>query len=656
MNLELAGIQVSPAVIAPLDPNFFPASLFNKKYRELAERSGKTPLHMALERGDGSVSRYDTAVVPPSKGHREATQIYVERIVKFLLWQRGGWKLHVGGPEEIGSYIKAVYSAAGGRKFDVDFMATVYEHPFEVLVSTAEAVPGAAESSIPLGRHLDGCRVGFDLGASDRKASAVKDGEAVFSEEIVWDPKTAKDPEYHYQGVMDSIRRAAAHLPRLDAVGGSAAGVYINNRVRVGSLYRGVPEKDFAEKIAPLFLRIRDELGVPMEVVNDGEVTALAGSMSIGENPVLGIALGSSQAAGYVNNDGNITGWMNELAFAPVDYRPDGPVDEWSRDCCGAQYFSQQATNRVATSAGMKFPDGMGLPERLVGLQKRMEAGDELAGKIYETIGAYVGYGVAHYADFYQLKHVLILGRVTTGRGGDIILAKSLEVLRRDFPSWQARFRLPCPTKRTAGSASRLPPPACLPPKENSNEAERIHRGNMGSRWRERSRRAEARHPHEHCRPPGRRGDHGARRNPRRLRQPREMVHGGDRHQWGGESARWHLRQLRRPADAGNSPPGAEEGGVRGRIFRGSVLEPSQFGDQEFEGHRPKGRFEGSDCRGAAGSDLYPQSGGQTRYPHRGHAAHHRRHSRIACGSASQKSSTDAKSGAIWIGWSIPTK
>jgi predicted NBD/HSP70 family sugar kinase len=448
MNLNLAGIQISPAIVAPLDSNFFPAALFNKKYRKLAATLGQTPLHLALERGDSSISRYDTFVIPPAKGHLDATQIYVERIVKFLLWQRGGWKLSVGGPAEIGNRIRQDYSPEGPRKFDADFMEKVHEHSFEVVVTTAEAVPAAAESSIPLGRHLDGCRVGFDLGASDRKASAVKDGEAVFSEEIVWDPKTAKDPDYHYQGVMDSIRRAAAHLPRLDAVGGSAAGVYINNRVRVGSLYRGVSEKDFAEKIASLFLRIRDELGVPMEVVNDGEVTALAGSMSIGENPVLGIALGSSQAAGYVNSDGNITGWMNELAFAPVDYRPDGPIDEWSRDCVGAQYFSQQATNRVATSAGMKFSDDMGLPERLVVLQKKMEAGDELARKIYETIGAYVGYGVAHYADFYDLKHVLILGRVTTGRGGDIILDKSLEVLRLDFPELAGKISIALPDEK----------------------------------------------------------------------------------------------------------------------------------------------------------------------------------------------------------------
>lgn len=449
MELEVAGIRVTPAVVGPLDPQFLPAALFNREYRRLGTSTGTVPAHLALERADGSISRFDTSVIPPSVGRADATLLFIERIVKFLLWQRGGWKLYVGGPAEIGQYIKSVYSPTGARKFDFAFMGTVYERAFEVVVTTADAVPAARESSSPLGRHLDGCRVGFDLGASDRKASAVINGEAVFSEEIVWDPKNAADPEYHYQGVMDSIRRAATHLPRLDAVGGSAAGVYINNRARVASLYRAVPPQLFAEKIAPMFLRMQQELGVPMEVVNDGEVTALAGSMSLGENPVLGIALGSSQAAGYVNCEGNITGWLNELAFAPVDYRLNGPQDEWSGDCVGAQYFSQQATNRVATSAGMKFPENMGLPERLVELQKKMASGDPLAAQVYETIGAYVGYGVAHYADFYELKHVLILGRVTTGKGGDIILDKAQEVLRLEFPDLAGRISIALPDEKS---------------------------------------------------------------------------------------------------------------------------------------------------------------------------------------------------------------
>ena len=445
----IRSIAVKPSVIAPLDRSFLPAALFHREFRRAAEGEGSAVLRIAVERAENAVSTFSTCVFPENSPRFPENLFYIERIVKFLLWQRGGWRVTIGGPRAIGDHIRSTYSPNGARAFDYHFMSKVYERPFTVIVTSAESVPSEKEDSIPLGRHLEGNRVGFDLGASDRKASAVRDGEAVFSEEIAWDPRNARDPDYHYQGVIDSIRRAASKLPRLDAVGGSAAGVYIANRVRVGSLYRGVSEKDFDEKIAGLFLRIRSELGVPMEVINDREVTALAGSMSLGENPVLGLAMGSSQAAGYVNSRGNITGWLNELAFAPIDYRARAPVDEWSGDAgCGVHYFSQVAANRVATAAGIELEAGMGLPERLMVLQDRMRAGDPVVRQLYETLGTFLGYGVAHYAEFYDLKHVLILGRVTTGPGGDVILEKAREVIRVDFPEIEGKVFLALPDEK----------------------------------------------------------------------------------------------------------------------------------------------------------------------------------------------------------------
>ncbi len=440
-----------PAVDPPLDPGFRAASLVNRAFRAaVRDAGGGLPLNLGIERADGSVSTYSTQVFAPGSPRFQANLSYIERIVKFLLWQRGGWKVTIGGPAEIGRHIAAAYAPGGTRAFDAEFMGGVYEQTFTVAVTKPEGVPSENERSVPLGRHLNGCRVGFDLGASDRKASAVLDGEAIYSEEVPWDPRNQSDPDYHYQGVLDSIRRAAEKLPRLDAVGGSAAGVYINNRARVASLFRGVPKDDFDTRIAGMFVRIGQELGVPLEVVNDGEVTALAGSMSLGENPVLGIAMGSSEAAGCVNAHGNITGWLNELAFAPVDYRPNGPVDEWSGDAgCGVQYFSQVGAIRVAESAGMSFSPELGLPEKLVELQEKMKLGSDLARKVYETIGVYVGYAMAHYADFYDLRHVLILGRVTTGEGGDVVIEMAKEVLRADFPELAGRISMALPDEKS---------------------------------------------------------------------------------------------------------------------------------------------------------------------------------------------------------------
>ena len=224
----------------------------------------------------------------------------------------------------------------------------------------------------------------------------------VFSDEVPWNPAAQSDPQYHFDGIHDSLQRAAAQLPRVDAIGGSAAGVYVDNEVRVGSLYRAVPQDLFDSRIRRLFFELQAAWGgIPFEVVNDGEVTALAGSMALSDNAVLGIAMGSSLAAGFVTPQGNITTWLNELAFVPVDYREDAPVDEWSGDRgVGAQYFSQQAVGRLLAPAGIDLPADMPLPEKLEQVQKLMAAGDQRARKIYETIGVYFGYTIAHLRRF----------------------------------------------------------------------------------------------------------------------------------------------------------------------------------------------------------------------------------------------------------------
>ena len=68
--------------------------------------------------------------------------------------------------------------------------------------------------------------------------AALIDGRVVWSEETEWDPYHQPDPDYHWSGIMDSLRRAAEHLPRVDAIGGSAAGVYVDSQVKFSSLFR----------------------------------------------------------------------------------------------------------------------------------------------------------------------------------------------------------------------------------------------------------------------------------------------------------------------------------------------------------------------------------------------------------------------------------
>lgn len=438
---------VKPKIQLPLDDNFRPAALWNRTFLESVNNSGESiPLSIGIVKEDDYVLVYKTWVFSDEAGFDSSNYRYVERLVKTLLWIYGGYKIIIGGSKKIGKYIKNVYSLDGERAFDVKFMSGIYEKPFTVETMDVDKIPSVKEKSMALGGHLKGCRIGFDLGASDRKVSAVINGKAVFSEEVVWNPGQQTDPSYHYHEIMSMLHRAAAYMPSVQAIGGSSAGIYINNRVRAASIFRGIPADLFEKKVKNIFLDIQKEWKVPLEVINDGEVTALAGYMSLKKNAVLGIALGSSEAAGYINRKGNINIRLNELAFVPVDLNSEAYVDEWSGDCgCGVQYFSQVAAIRLAKRAGIVLNGEQTPAGRLKFIQGLMTKGDNRASKVFETIGCYLGYGIAYYSQFYEIETVLILGRVTSGEGGQIILQKAKQVLEEEFPGLASKITLNLP-------------------------------------------------------------------------------------------------------------------------------------------------------------------------------------------------------------------
>ena len=445
-------LKIAPKHKPVLDPDFVPAILWNRAYQELvAQNPGSLDIAVALVRPDGICFTHQARVLPDEEANDALNLKYLERLIKFLLWQKGGSRVIIGGSERLAKAVQAIYSPDGARAFDVDIVGQkMFLEPITVTSSTLEEMPKEQAPAVPLGRHLDGCRIGFDLGGSDRKCAAVLDGKVVFSEEIEWNPYFEKNPQYHLDGIRETLKHAAEHLPKVDAIGGSAAGVYVNNEVRVASLFRGIGEEDFEKHVRKIFLKLREEWdNIPFEVINDGEVTALAGAMSLNDNALLGISMGTSEAAGYCDREGHITAWLNELAFAPIDYRDDAPADEWSGDIgCGVQYFSQQGVARLAPLAGIEFPDDMPLAERLVGVQEKMAAGDEAARKIYESIGTYFGYAIAHYAEFYDIKNLLILGRVTSGPGGEIIIEGARTVLASEFPELADGIRLTTPNEK----------------------------------------------------------------------------------------------------------------------------------------------------------------------------------------------------------------
>ncbi len=433
----------TPRIRPILDPGFDPAFLARRAMAARVRRSGVAiPVALAVEQPDGSAWRRETAVLPVGHAGSAASYRHCERLLKFMLWARGGHRVHVDGPAALHEALVRHYADEPTGLFDARFEHEVYGRGFEVVRTPRADFPSAPEAKATAGGYRDGCRIGFDLGASDRKVAAVIDGRVVFSEEVAWDPSRHADPQWHVHEIMASIRAAAAHLPRVDAIGGSAAGVYVDNEVRAASLFRSVPRDLFETRVRGLFNEIRRAWNdVPFVVANDGDVTALAGSLQAGAGALLGIAMGSSEAAGYVTRDGHLTSWLNELAFAPVDCAPDAPVDEWSGDRgCGALYFSQQATGRLLDAAGLAADAPKTLPEKLVHLQSLMAADDPRAADVYRTVGTYLGYGILHYADFYDIEHVLLLGRVMTGRGGDLVIDGAKDVLRAEEPTTAERI------------------------------------------------------------------------------------------------------------------------------------------------------------------------------------------------------------------------
>ena len=438
------GVEVSLQHAPKLDPGYIPLYKFNQAFLKDAKQS----LGLAVERSCGEMAVCET-FIHGTPEMRDADHYYVNRLIKTILWMKGGFRIYVRGSEDIRAYLSEAYSAGGCQEFDWDYMANVFEHPFEVV--SCDKLPEAKDSPKAIGRHLDGCRIGFDAGGSDRKVSAVIDGESVFSEEVVWFPKTNSDPDYHYDGIVAALKSAAEHMPRVDAVGVSSAGVYINDRTMNASLFLQVPKDLFDAKVKDIYIRaITDTFGnVPYAVANDGDVSALAGAMSLEEDNVLGIAMGTSEAVGYVDPQGRITGWLNELAFVPVDAQEDAMRDEWSGDIgCGVKYFSQDGVIKLAPRAGIALDESLSPAEKLKAVQALMAQDDPRAADVYSSIGVYLAHALAFYFDLYHYKHVLLLGRVMSGKGGDLILSTCKAVMADEYPEIAAQINPTLPDEK----------------------------------------------------------------------------------------------------------------------------------------------------------------------------------------------------------------
>ena len=443
--MEYLGVSFEMKHVPELDPGFIPFGVWSEAYLKGATQ----PIAIAVEKNEGYVSVHHTKIYGTAE-MAEADYRYVERYVKFLLWSIGGFKVYVCGCSDLTRRLQNAYTFSGERAFDCDFFQKLYEQPLEIIDLPLDACPAANETPKPIGGHLEGCRIGFDAGGSDRKVSAVIDGEVVYSEEVVWHPKKNPDPTYQYEGILDSFRTAASKMPRVDAIGVSSAGVFIGNAPMISSIFYCVPRERWGE-VKTVFDRAAAEIGdVPIVVANDGDVSALAGAMGMNRGKLMGLAMGTSEAVGYVDQDKNVLGWISELAFAPVDLNEDAMQDEWSTDFgVGCKYFSQDAVNKLAPRAGIELDENLTPAEKLKVVQALMAEDDERAKKVFTDIGKYLAYTVVMYDHFYDLEHLMLLGRVMSGKGGDTILQTCQAVLADEFPALGRKVEVMLPDEKT---------------------------------------------------------------------------------------------------------------------------------------------------------------------------------------------------------------
>jgi len=453
-------------VDAPLDPDFSPLYLGKKQYLQ-ATKNCTDKLKWALPR-PGGCGRGELPVFPEGHKNCDASVYMASVLINNMMWERAAASLELSGPAWMTASMVAAYTTDGPCSFEVKNMPNACgtpDTPFGVTVVAAKDLSKAKETPSKCGTEANGSRLAFDLGKSDIKVVVVKDNEVLYSKETEWDV-TNVDPDYHFNAIKAAMEIGKAELEKtgskIEAIGGSATGaISANSEATWCDCFPNVPPDVYQEKVVNIFHRLRDALapGVPLKVINDGEVTALAAYSKLGgKGNILGISMGSSEGGGYANKDGDLLGWINELCFLKLDLNPEAPHDPWTKGTHSGishMYLGQRGATKLAKAGGIEAPENQLWPhpdmctikhdnhaQCLKLIQKAMTdpAKEPQARKIYETVGVYLGYGLCQYLDHYRIDHLMILGRVSKGAGGDIMLEVAKSVLAKEKPKVKIEF------------------------------------------------------------------------------------------------------------------------------------------------------------------------------------------------------------------------
>lgn len=344
---------------------------------------------------------------------------HTKKLILTLLWTIGGDHILFKGNHDFYLYLKK--QIGNDEEIQKSFKEIQRIFSKEVVLEEINEEYPKITAKTPFISYFDGNLIGLDLGGSDRKLSVIKDGKLIYSEEMLWNPKEAKDPAYQYNGILESLEKGRSLLPHIDSIGISVAGVVRDNELLSTSLYASVNEEEKYVCSRDVFKKIISEhfADIPYSVFNDGDVSAIGASLYFKKSNVLGLSLGTSLAGGFIKG-GNLFNWLNELSKVPLNYSPDARK-HYSLDISGAagEYLSQKGIISLVEEDGIKLSGT--LANKLKEIQRLAEEGNDIVLSAYHDIGLYLGEALRFFYEFYHFESVLLLGRVMSGRGGEII-------------------------------------------------------------------------------------------------------------------------------------------------------------------------------------------------------------------------------------------
>lgn len=354
---------------------------------------------------------------------------YIERVIKSMIWIYGGYRIYLSGDSRIIEYIKDVYSHSGSRKFDVEFMEEIYQRPFEIKEGKIKALKLSRKISMGEG---EGKRIGLDLGGTSIKYSVVEDGNDIFSGVLKWNPTQMNNSLYHTQMLKKAYGICEEKIGKAQSLGISTAGIIADNKVRVSSLFRNTYDKDYSG-----FYQLNENY----IIINDGDAAVLGSMQEGGKTGVLGIAIGTSEAGGYVDETGSVTGYLNELAFVPIDFSDESYIDSWSGDRgCGVSFLSQDGLINMCERSGIIFPDDMETSKKCIYAEELWQNGDERAQAAFRMMGEMLGYALMWYQKFYKINECVVFGGVISGKAGDYAVECASELFKNVHKGENSRF------------------------------------------------------------------------------------------------------------------------------------------------------------------------------------------------------------------------